>query len=171
VDISLARTRLDVFATCVLLVYAAVLTGLVLAAVELLEGTARLAALVGLVLFWLFHAGVYLVTWMRMRRVEEPLGLHGDGLHARSRFGEVVVPWAAVGSVRVERTWSGRRLRIRLVPAGDARRDGIVATVPVQVVDMVNRRGMRYSLRALDIGLDELRGAFVVQSGGRVHVT
>ena len=29
---------------------------------------------------------------------------------------------------------------------------------------------MRYSLRVLDIALDELREAFVVQSGGRVQV-
>ena len=29
---------------------------------------------------------------------------------------------------------------------------------------------MRYSLRVLDIGLDELREAFVVQSGSRVRV-
>ena len=39
-----------------------------------------------------------------------------------------------------------------------------------QMFELVNRRGMRYSLRVLDIGLAELRQAFVVQSGGRVQV-
>jgi hypothetical protein len=170
VDIPLARTRFDLFATLVLLVYAAILTGLVAAAVALLDGVALLLVLLGLVLFWLFHSGLYVFTWRRMRKVGHPLGLHGDGLHARSQFGELVAPWEAVASVVLERAWNGRRLRIRLVPPGDPRHAGIVAHVPPGLVQVIDRRGMRYSLRVLDIGVEQLREAFTVQSGGRVRV-
>jgi len=170
VDIALAQPRFDLFATFVLVAYAAVLTGLVAAAVALLDGTALLLVLLGLVVFWLFHSGLYVFTWSRMRKVAHPLGLHGDGLHARSQFGELVAPWEAVASVVLERAWNGRRLRIRLVPAGDPRRAGLVVHVPPRLLQLVDRRGMRYSLRVLDLDVDRLREAFVVQSAGRVQV-
>ena len=98
--------------------YAAILTGLVAPAFVLLEGVALLVVLIVLVLFWLFHSGLYVFTWTRMRKVSHPLGLHGDGLHARSQFGELVAPWETVQSATIERAWNGKRLRIRLVPAG-----------------------------------------------------
>ena len=41
----------------------------------------------------------------------------------------------------------------------------------LRLLKAIDQRGMRYSLRALDIGVDELRQAFVVQSGGRVRVS
>ena len=169
-DIPLARTRFDLFAMVVLVAYAAVLTALVVAAFALLDGVALLLVLIGLVLFWLFHSGLYVFTWSRMRKVDHPLGLHGDGLHARSQFGELVAPWEAIASVVLERAWNGRRLRIRLVPPGDPRRAGLVADVPPRLVEVIDRRGMRYSLRVLDIDLDRLREAFTVQSAGRVQV-
>ena len=170
-DIPLARTRFDRWSAAVLVVYAAILTGLLVAAVALLDGVALLLVLVGLTLFWVLHSGLYVFTWTRMRRVSHPLGLHGDGVHARSQLGELVAPWEAVASLGRERAWNGRRLRIRLVPPGDARRAGVVARVPQRLVELIDRRGMRYSLRALDIDLPGLREAVVVQSGGRVQVT
>jgi hypothetical protein len=170
-EIPLARTRFDLFSTFVLIAYAIVLTGLVALASALLDGVALLVVLIVLVVFWLFHAGLYVFTWTRMRKVSHPLGLHGDGLHARSQFGELVAPWEAIQSAAVEHAWNGRRLRIRLVPPGDPRHAGIVhANLNPKMFEIVGRRGMRYSLRVLDIGLDELREAFVVQSGGRVQV-
>ena len=172
VEIPLARTRFDLFATFALVVYAAILTGLVAAAFAFLDGVALLVVLIVLVLFWLFHSGLYVFTWTRMRKVAYPLGLHGDGLHARSQFGELIAPWETIQSVAIERAWNGRRLRIRLVPPGDPRHAGIVhADLNPKVFEAVDRRGMRYSLRVLDIDLDELRQAFVVQSGGRVQVS
>ena len=171
-EIPLARSRFDLFTTFALVVYAAILTGLIALAFVLLEGVALLVVLIVLVLFWLFHSGLYVFTWTRMRKVSHPLGLHGDGIHARSQFGELVAPWETVQSATIERAWNGKRLRIRLVPAGDPRHAGIVhADLNPQMFELVNRRGMRYSLRVLDIGLAELRQAFVVQSGGRVQVS
>jgi len=171
VDIPLARGRFDAVSLVALMVYAAILTGLVALASTFLDGTALLVVLVVLVLFWLFHSLVYVYTWMRMRRVSHPLGLHGDGLHARSQFGEVVAPWEAIASAVIERAWNGRRLRIRLVPRGQPGREGVVDHVPPQLMEAINKRGMRYSLRALDISVEELRQGFVVQSAGRVRVS
>jgi len=171
VEIPLARTRFDLFATFALVVYAAILTGLVAAAFIFLDGVALLVVLLVLVLFWLFHSGLYVFTWTRMRKVSHPLGLHGDGLHARSQFGELVAPWETITSAAIERAWNGKRLRIRLVPPEDPRHAGIVhADLNAKMFEVVGRRGMRYSLRVLDIELDDLREAFVVQSGGRVQV-
>ncbi len=171
-EIPLAQTRLDLFAALALVVYAAILTGLVAVAFVLLDGVALLVVLIALVVFWLFHSGLYVFSWTRMRKVSHPLGLHGDGLHARSQFGELVAPWETIRSVAVERAWSGRRLRIRLVPPGDPAHAGIVHDgLDPRMFTIVVRRGMRYSLRALDIDVDELRQAFTVQSGGRVRVS
>ena len=171
-EIPLARTRFDLFATFALVVYAAILTGLVAVAFSFLDGVALLVVLIVLVVFWLFHSGLYVFTWTRMRKVSYPLGLQGDGLHARSQFGELIAPWETIQSATIERAWNGRRLRIRLVPPGDPRHAGIVhADLNAKVFEAVNRRGMRYSLRVLDIDLDKLRQAFVVQSGGRVQVS
>ena len=117
-EIPLARSRFDLFTTFALVVYAAILTGLIALAFVLLEGVALLVVLIVLVLFWLFHSGLYVFTWTRMRKVSHPLGLHGDGIHARSQFGELVAPWETVQSATIERAWNGKRLRIRLVPAG-----------------------------------------------------
>jgi hypothetical protein len=171
VEIPLARTRFDLFATFVLIVYAVILTALVAAAFTWLDGTTLLVVLIVLVLFWLFWSGLYVFTWTRMRRVSHPLGLHGDGLHARSQFGELMAPWESIQSAAIERAWNGKRLRIRLVPPSDPRHAGIVNHVNPQMMKVVGKRGMRYSLRVLDIELDVLRQAFVVQSGGRVRLT
>ena len=116
-EIPLARNRFDLFTTFALVVYAAILTGLIALAFVLLEGVALLVVLIVLVLFWLFHSGLYVFTWTRMRKVSHPLGLHGDGIHARSQFGELVAPWETVQSATIERAWNGKRLRIRLVPS------------------------------------------------------
>ena len=170
-EIPLARTRFDLFATFALVVYAAILTGLVAVAFSLLDGIALLVVLIVLVLFWLFHSGLYVFTWTRMRRISHPLGLHGDGLHARSQFGELLAPWETIQSASIERAWNGRQLRIRLVPASDPRHAEIVNRANPRVMKVVDKRGMRYSLRILDIAIDQLREAFVVQSGGRVLVS
>jgi hypothetical protein len=171
VEIPLARTRFDLFVTFALVVYAAIVTGLVAVAFTFLDGVALLVVLLVLVLFWLFHSGLYVFTWTRMRKVSHPLGLHGDGLHARSQFGELIAPWATIRSAAIEQAWNGKRLRIRLVPPGDPTRAGIVSHVNPRVMKAVDQRGMRYSLRVLDIGVDQLREGFVVQSGGRVRVS
>ncbi len=155
----------------VLIVYAVILTALVAAAFTFLDGTALLVVLIVLMVFWLLHCGLYVFSWTRMRKVSHPLGLHGDGLHARSQFGELIAPWETVQSAAVERAWNGKRLRIRLVPSSDPRHATIVDDLNPRVMKAVDQRGMRYSLRALDIDLEELRQAFVVQSGGRVRVT
>ena len=170
-EIPLARTRFDLFATFVLVGYAAILTALVAVAVTWLDGTAVLVVLVLLVLFWLAWSGLYILGWTRMRKVAHPLGLHGDGLHARSPFGELRAPWESIQSAVVEPAWGGRRLRIRLVPPGDPRHAQVVhAGLDPRMFEVVQRRGMRYSLRILDIDLAQLREAFVVQSAGRVQV-
>ena len=124
-EIPLARTRFDLFATFALVVYAAILTGLVALAFSLLDGVALLVVLIVLVLFWLFHSGLYVFTWTRMRRISHPLGLHGDGLHARSQFGELIAPWE---TIRVSGDRAGMERQAAADPAGpagrpDARRD------------------------------------------------
>ncbi len=170
-DIPLARSRFDLFSTFALVVEAAIFTGLVALASAFLDGTMLLVVLIVLVVFWLFHSGLYVFTWTRMRKISHPLGLHGDGLHARSQFGEIIAPWETLQSVAIERRWNGKLLRVRLVPPADPTRAGLVSRVDPRVLTTIDRRGMRYSLRALDIGVDELREAFVVQSGGRVRVS
>ncbi len=171
-EIPLARTRFDLFTTFALIVYAAILTGLVAVASAFLEGVALLVVLIVLVLFWLFHSVLYVFSWTRMRKVAHPIGLHGDGVHGRSQFGELIAPWETVQSAAIERVWSGKRLRIRLVPPGDPRHAGIVhANLNPKMFEIVNKRGMRYSLRVLDIDLERLREAFVVQSAGRVQIS
>ena len=173
-DIPLARTRFDVFAAFVLIAYAAFFTALVWLATAVLDlgDDALLIALLVLVLLWLFWSGMYVYGWTRMRKVQSPLGLHGDGVHAHSPFGELTAPWEAVQSAAIERAWNGRRLRVRLVPPTDGRFEQVEhASLNPRMFEIVKREGMRYSLRVLDIGVDELREAFVVQSGGRVRVT
>jgi hypothetical protein len=173
VDIPLARTRFDVFAAFMLIGYAAIFTALVWMATAVLDlgDTALTIVMVVLVVLWLFWSGTYAWTWTRMRRVESPLGLHGFGVFGRSQFGTLEVPWDAVRSAKVERHWSGRRLRIRLVPPTDPRHEGIVNHVSDPMMKIVDKQGMRFSLRILDITPEQLRQAFVVQSGGRVQVT
>jgi hypothetical protein len=174
VDIALARTRFDVFAAFVLIGYAAIFTALVWLVTALLElgDTALLLALVGLVVLWLFWSGLYVFTWTRMRRIATPLGLHGDGIHAHSQLGDLTAPWEAVQSASIERAWNGRRLRVRLVPFTDQRFAQVEhADLHPRMFAIVQREGLRYSLRILDVDVDRLREAFVVQSGGRVRLT
>jgi hypothetical protein len=173
VDLHLARTRFDLFSAFVLIVYAAVFTALVWLATAVVDlgDTALLVVLIVLVVLWLFWSGLYVFTWTRMRRIDVPLALRGDGLHAHSQFGRLTAPWEAVQSAAIERAWNGRLLRIRLVPASDPRFQQVDhASLNPKMFDVVQRKGMRYSLRVFDIGADELREAFTVQSGGRVHV-
>ena len=170
-EIPLARGRFDAFAALTLVVYAVVLTVLVTAAFLFLDGTALLVVLLVLAVFWLLWSALYLWTWTGMRRIDHPLALHGYGVFSRSQFGDLTAPWETVQSVVVERVWTGRQLRIRLVPATDPRHADIAhANLHPKRFEIVRREGLRYSLRALDIGLDELREAFVVQSGGRIRV-
>ncbi|MDX6371932.1 MAG: hypothetical protein QOD98_920 [Nocardioidaceae bacterium] len=173
-EIRLARTRFDVFAAFVLIGYAAIFTALlwVATAVVDLGDTALLVVLIALVVLWLFWSGTYVFSWTRIRRIEAPLGLHDFGLFARSPFGELTAPWETVQSATIERAWSGRRLRVRLVPAADARFEQVVHTnLNPRMFTIIQREGLRYSLRILDVSIDQLREAFVVQSGGRVRVT
>jgi hypothetical protein len=172
VEIRLARTRYDLSAAFVLIVYAAIFTALVwlVTSVLTLGDTALTVALVVLVALWLFWSGTYLFAWTRRRRVDVPLSLRATGLVARGQFGDLEVPWAAVRSAEVERTWTGRLLRIRLVPATDPARAQVVDHLDDAMLGVVEKHGIRYSLRVLDIGLDPLRDAFTVQSAGRVRV-
>lgn len=170
-DVPLATHRLDRAAALTLLGYAVVLTAVVLVAVALLEGTVLVVVVLVLLAAWLIHVALYRYAWTRWRRVTSPLGLHGDGVRGRSPFGEVLVPWEAVASAGIERRIRGRMLRVRLVPASDPQRARVTDTSGFpRVLRTIDRRGMRYSLRVLDIGEDQLRQAFVVQSGGRVQV-
>jgi hypothetical protein len=172
VEIRLARTRFDLFATGVLVGYAAVFTALVWAATLLLDGhdAALGVTLAVLTVLWLLWSGLYVFTWTRMRRVAVPLELREFGVFARGQFGTLEVPWAAVQSAAVERPWNGRRLRIRLVPPTAPEHAQVVNHVNERMMKVVDKEGMRYSLRVLDIGVEQLREAFTVQSGGRVRV-
>jgi hypothetical protein len=128
-------------------------------------------ALVVLVILWLFWSGTYVFSWTRMRRIDAPLTLQGSGILAHSQFGTLEVPWAAVRSAAIERVWNGHRLRIRLVPPTDPHHADIVDHVSPRMMGVVDKQGMRYSLAILDVDLDRLREAFVVQSGGRIRVS
>jgi hypothetical protein len=171
-EIRLARTRFDLFATGVLIGYAAIFTALVWAATLLLDGhdVALGVTLVVLTVLWLLWSGLYVFTWTRMRRVTVPLELRGFGVFARGQFGTLEVPWEAVRSATIERAWNGRRLRVRLVPPTAPEHARIVDHVNARMMKVVDKEGMRYSLRVLDIGVEQLREAFTVQSGGRVRV-
>jgi hypothetical protein len=171
-EIPLARTPFDLYAAGVLIAYAAIFTALVWGATLLLDGhdTALGVTLVVLTVLWLLWSGLYVFTWTRMRRVAVPLELRGFGVFARGQFGSLEVPWEAVQSAAVERAWNGRRLRIRLVPPTAPEHAQIVNHVNERMMRIVDEEGMRYSLRVLDIGIDQLREAFTVQSGGRVRV-
>jgi len=171
-EIRLARTRFDLFAAGVLVAYAAIFTALVWAATLLLDGhdTALGVTLAVLTVLWLLWSLLYVFTWTRMRRVAVPLELRGSGILAHGQFGTLEVPWEAVQSAAVERAWNGRRLRIRLVPPTAPERAQVVDHVDDRMTKVVDREGMRYSLRVLDIGVPQLREAFTVQSGGRVRV-
>ena len=100
-----------------------------------------------------------------------PLGLQGDGLHRPLAVRRAsIVPWDGRA---VRRGRAGLERPAAPDPAGPARpspaRAASSATSTPQMMEVVDRHGMRYSLRVLDIGVDELRQAFVVQSGGRVQ--
>ena len=138
-------------AAVLIVVYAALLTAVVLGTSAILEGVPLLVALLVLAGAWIVHVGLFLTAWRRLRRVPFPLGVHGDGLHDRTPPGEVVVPWDAVRSAT---------LRPRLLRS------------PLLRVDRLDpgERPVRWSLRVLDVGADELRQAFTVQSGGRVEL-
>jgi len=172
VEIRLARTRFDLFAAFVLIVYAAIFTALVWVATAVLDlgDTALTVVMAALVVLWLLWSGTYVFGWTRMRRVDIPLALRGFGIFAHSQFGTLEVPWSAVGSAAIERAWNGRRLRIRLVAPTDPRRADIVNHVHPRMMKVVDKEGMRYSLRILDVSDEQLREAFVVQSGGRIRV-
>jgi hypothetical protein len=173
-DIPLARNRLDAFAALMLVAYAALFTALFWVVTAVLDlGDGALTVVLGvLVVVWLIWSGMFAFTWTRMRRVTSPLGLHPTGLVARGPFGELSAPWETVQSAAVERAWNGRRLRIRLVPSTDPRFAEVEhADLNPRMFEVVQTQGMRYSLRILDIGVDQLREAFVVQSGGRVQVS
>ena len=172
-ELRLLRTRFDLFAAFVLIVYAAIFTSLVWVVTAALDlgDTGLTVALAVLVVLWLFWSGTYVFSWTRMRRIDVPLTLQGSGILGHSQFGTLEVPWAAVRSAAVERAWTGRRLRIRLVPPGDPHHADIVNHVTPQMMQVVDKRGMRYTLRILDVDVDRLREAFVVQSGGRVRVS
>jgi hypothetical protein len=175
VKIALDRGRLDRYAGAMLLGYTLVFAAVLAGGYRLLEPHVGQAALVlvlgGLVLGWLAWSSLYVVSWLRSRMVDVPMELDPSGLVARSTYGELVVPWDTITSAGVERTWSGRRLRLRLVPASDPRHaDIVVAWLKPEMMRIVERRGIRYSLRVLDIGVDQLRDAIATQSGGRVHV-
>ena len=175
-QIALARGRVDRYAVLMLLAHTALFAAAGAGASWLLDGVAGGAALVfvlvALGLAWLGWSGLYIVAWTRTRRIEAPLELQPTGLVARSTHGELVVPWHTITSATVERRWSGRRLRLRLVPESDPRHaDIVVAWLRPEMMRVVEKHGIRYSLRALDIGIDRLRESFLLQSGGRVQVS
>ena len=174
-QIALARGRVDTYAALMLVVHTILFAAVGAGAAWLLDGVAGGVALVfvlvGLGLAWLAWVGLYVLTWVRTRRIDVPLELQPTGLVARSTYGELVIPWDTITSATVERTWSGRRLRLRLVPESDPRHaDVVVAWLRPEMMRVVQRRGLRYSLRALDIEVDALRQAFALQSGGRIRV-
>jgi hypothetical protein len=176
VRIALARGRVDLYAGLMLVVHTALFAaaGAVLFWLlrDVAEGVAAVFVLVAVALVWVAWTGLYVVAWLRTRKIDVPMELQPTGLVARSAVGELVVPWAAITSATVERTWSGRRLRIRLVPESDPRHaDIVVAWLKPEMMRIVERQGLRYSLRGLDIGVDELRQAFLSRSGGLVHVS
>ena len=173
--ITLARGRVDRFAALMLVVYVAVFAAVLFGADrvlgDVLGDTALVLVLLGLVLAWLAWIGLFVAAWLKTRKVDVPLELEPTGLVARSTYGELVIPWGTIVSATIERTWSGRRLRLRLVPESDPRHaDIVVAWLRPEMMRVVERHGIRYSLRVLDIGVDELRHAFLSQSGGLVHV-
>jgi hypothetical protein len=171
-QLRLARTRFDLFAAGVLIGYAAIFTALVWAATLLLDGhdTALGVSLVALTVLWLLWSGLYVFTWTRMRRIAVPMELGGFGIFAHGQFGDLEIPWEAVRSAAIERAWNGQRLRVRLVPPTAPEHAQIVNRVDERMMRLVDKEGVRYSLRVLDVGVDELREAFTVQSGGRVRV-
>jgi hypothetical protein len=172
VEIHLARTRFDLYAAGVLIVYAAIFTALVWAATLLLDGhDGALGVTLGvLTVLWLLWSGLYVFTWTRMRRVSVPLELRAFGIFAHGQFGDLEIPWEAVRSAAVERAWNGQRLRVRLVPPTAPEHTQIVNHVNDRMMRIVDKEGVRYSLRVLDIDVEQLREAFTVQSGGRVRV-
>ena len=171
-EIRLARTRFDLVAAGVLVGYAAIFTALVWAATLLLDGhdTALGLALVVLTVLWLLWSGLYVFTWTRLRRIGVPLELHGAGMLARGQFGDLDIPWTAITSAAIERAWNGRRLRVRLVPPTAPEHAQVVNHLNERMTKIVEKQGVRYSLRVLDIGVDQLREAFTVRSGGRVRL-
>ena len=174
-QIALARGRIDRYAALMLVVHAlfavAVGAGAYWLFSSLLGGTAALFIVLCLLLAWLAWSGLYVTAWLQTRKIDVPLELQPTALLARSPYGELVVPWTTITSATIERTWSGRRLRVRLVPDTDPRHaDIVVAWLRPEMMRVVDKHGIRYSLRALDIGVDELRAAFLSRSGGLVHV-
>jgi hypothetical protein len=150
VDIPLS-SRLDGVAAVLGLVYAAVMTAVVVAVSALLDGVPLLVVLGVLTLAWLVHVALFLTAWRQIRQVPFPLGVHGDGVHDRTPPGEVVLAWDAIRSATLER----RFLRSPLLT--------------VHPVDPAVRK-VQWSLRALEISAEDLRRLFTVQSGGRVQL-
>ena len=164
-----------VFAALTLVVYAVVFTALVAAGVRLLDSSGTALVVVLLALARALAAPGRRSTsspgrgcagstprW-RCTATASSRGRSSASSSCRGRRSQ---------SAAVERRWIGRRLRIRLVPPSDPRhaRHRRTHGSTRDVRGRSNASGLRYSLRVLDIGVDELREAFVVQSGGRVSV-
>jgi hypothetical protein len=174
-EISLDRGRIDRYAAAMLVVHAVVAAGLLVGAHWLFSAFVPepgvVAILLGLVLVWLGWSGLYVSAWVKTRRIDVPMELQPTGLVARSPYGELVIPWDTITSARIERTWVGRRLRLRLVPTSDPRHADItVAWLRPEMMRVVEKHGVRYSMRVLDIEADQLREAFELRSGGRVRI-
>ena len=107
-----------------LVVYAAILTGMIAAAFSLLDGVALLVVLIVLVLFWLFHSGpVRSSAGPGCARSRTRSGCTATASTPASQFGEL---HRTVGDHPVERRSSGPGTasgsRIRLVPPSDPHR-------------------------------------------------
>lgn len=132
------------------------------------EGQPWLALPIGaMLLATLAQLAVNVAIWLGIRRVPTPLELRATGLVLRVSGGQVEAPWDAVASVLLERHWLGDRVRFRFVPTGDPRRAAVRTDLPPRRRKAVDRQGMVYALRVLDIEPARILAAVDTLSGGR----
>lgn len=102
-------------------------------------------------------------AWLRLRRIRTPIELGADGMLLRTPYGDVRAPWSAIGAATLERGLLGRSVRFRLAP-------GFPTGLPGRSARLVDREGLRYAMRVLDVDVATLRSEVERSSGGRVTV-
>ena len=175
-EIGLARGRVDRYAALMLVVHT-----LLFAAArgrrrlaprgEWLGGVGAGLRRWALAVAWLGWSGLYVFAWIHTRKIDVPMGAPGRPVSSRGRtYGELVIPWNhdRLGHRRADLVGPAAAgpLGPRVGPrAARGHRRGLA---PAEMMRVVEKHGIRCSLRALDIGVDELRQAFLSRSGGLV---
>ena len=155
---------------------AAVLLALLPLIVVLSSGSGGLVAALSLSPFLIllanqfFQIGYHCYLWGARMGLEVPMAVTTDGLTFSTAEGVLRLPWPAVESLAVRSTAFGRLLTFRLVHDLQPDSPGVQSAVSPRTWTRVVRRGLVLGERGLCEDLDQVVGAVVSVTAGRVTV-